>query len=284
MNPALHAVRVGLRRGWTEFVLSLRSGQDQGFYLFVGLGVLAYLWVNRTGEIDGTDLLYPTVALPSILGGFLVFGMVIGPAFTLVMEKEDGTLLRAKAIPHGLVGYVTGQVVYHSLSILPLLLVILVPSALLFDDAVRLGAADWFLLVPLVPVAMLAALPIGLALGALVPNTQKLGTYYFFPVIVLFGISGIFFPMQVLWQWVQVVAQVFPVYWTGLAMRSVFLPESAAALEITGTWRTAETFAVLGAWAVVGLCVVPFVLRRMARRQSGSAVESARQQAAQYVR
>jgi ABC-2 type transport system permease protein len=111
-----------------------------------------------------------------------------------------------------------------------------------------------------------------------------MGTFGMFPVIVLFAISGIFFPMQVLWQWVQVVAQVFPMYWTGLAMRSVFLPDSAAALEITGTWRTAETFAVLGAWAVVGLCVVPFVLRRMARHQSGSAVESARQRAAQFVR
>ncbi len=284
MNPVAHAVRVGLRRGWTEFVLGLRSGQDQGYYLFVGLGVLAYLWINRTGEVEGTDLLYPTVALPSILGGFLVFGMVIGPAFALVMEKEDGTLLRAKATPHGLVGYVTGQVVYHSLSILPLLLVILVPSALLFDDAVRLGAADWLLLVPLGLLAMVAALPVGLVLGAVVPNTQKMGTYGFFPVIALFTISGIFFPMQVLWQWVQVVAQVFPMYWTGLAMRSVFLPDSAAALEITGTWRTVETFAVLGAWAVVGLLVATVVLRRMARRQSGSAVKGARERAGQFVR
>lgn len=284
MNPVAHAVRVGLRRGWTEFVLSLRSGQDQGFYLFVGLGVLGYLWINRDSEVAGTDLLFPTLFLPSVLGGFLVFGMVIGPAFALVMEKEDGTLLRAKATPHGLLGYVTGQVVYHSLSLVPLLLVILVPSALLFDDAVRLGAADWLLLVPLVLLAMVAALPIGLILGALVPNTQKMGTYGFLPVIALFAISGIFFPMQVLWQWVQVVAQVFPMYWTGLAMRSVFLPDSAAALEITGTWRTVETFAVLGAWAVVGLLVATVVLRRMARRQSGSAVESARERAVQYVR
>jgi ABC-2 type transport system permease protein len=90
--------------------------------------------------------------------------------------------------------------------------------------------------------------------------------------------------MQVLWGWVQVVAQVFPVYWTGLAMRSVFLPDAAAVLEITGTWRTPETFAVLGAWAVVELCLVPFLLRRMARRQSGSVVESARRRATQFIR
>ena len=104
------------------------------------------------------------------------------------------------------------------------------------------------------------------------------------PIMVLSGISGIFFPMQVLWGWVQVVAQIFPMYWLGLGMRSAFLPDEAAVLEVTGTWRTAETVAVLGAWAVVGLLLTPVVLRRMARRQSGSQVEAARQAAVQWVR
>ena len=63
------------------------------------------------------------------------------------------------------------------------------------------------------------------------------------PVLVLTGISGIFYPIQQLWGWVQVVAQVFPMYWIGLGMRSAFLPDSAAAVEIGGSWRTAETVA-----------------------------------------
>jgi ABC-2 type transport system permease protein len=67
-------------------------------------------------------------------------------------------------------------------------------------------------------------------------------------------------------------------------MRSAFLPEAAAALEIGGSWRTLETVLVLGAWAVVGLAVAPAVLRRMARRQSGSQVAAARDEAAQWVR
>ena len=55
------------------------------------------------------------------------------------------------------------------------------------------------------------------------------------PVMVLTGISGIFYPIQSLWGWLQVVAQVFPMYWLGLGMRSAFLPDSAAALEIGGS-------------------------------------------------
>ena len=89
-----HAVRLGLRRGWTEFVQSLRSTQDQGFYLFTAVLVLGYLWLRRDTEVEGTDLLVPSVALPSILGALVAFGVVIGPAYALAMEREDGTLLR----------------------------------------------------------------------------------------------------------------------------------------------------------------------------------------------
>ena len=59
--------------------------------------------------MEGTDLLLPSVALPSILGALLAFGVIIGPAYSLAMEREDGTLLRHKAVPHGMQGYVTGQ-------------------------------------------------------------------------------------------------------------------------------------------------------------------------------
>ena len=102
MNATRHAITLGLRRGWTEFVLSIRSTQDQGFYLFMGVATLAYLWFNRDTEVEGTDLLLPTVALPSLLGALLAFGVVIGPAYSLAMEREDGTLLRHKALPRGM--------------------------------------------------------------------------------------------------------------------------------------------------------------------------------------
>jgi ABC-type cobalamin/Fe3+-siderophores transport system ATPase subunit len=97
-------------------------------------------------------------------------------------------------------------------------------------------------------------------------------------------LAGIFYPIQRLWDWVEVVVQVFPLYWLGLGMRSAFLPDSAAALEVGGSWRTWQTVAVLGAWAVAGALVTPPLLFRMARRQSGSAVEAGRQAAVQWVK
>ena len=284
MTLTLHAVRLGVRRGWTEFLNSVRSAQDQGFFLFTGLATLAYLWFNRGDTVEGTTLLYPTVALPSILGALVAFGVVIGPAFALAMEREDGTLLRHKALPHGMEGYVTGQLVFHSLSALPQFLVILVPSALLFEDVMPSGVGGWVTVAWMLALGMLATLPIGMVLGSVVPNTQKVGTWGMLPVLVITAISGIFVPVQALWGWVQTVAQVFPTYWIGLGMRSAFLPDAAASLELGGSWRTGQTVLVLTAWAVAGLLVTPVVLRRMARRQSGSQVAAARDAAVQWVR
>ncbi|MPZ93566.1 MAG: ABC transporter permease [Propionibacteriales bacterium] len=284
MKPTTHAIRMGVRRGWTEFVQSVRSTQDQGFYIFTGLAVLGYLIIRRNTEVEGTDLLIPTVAMPSIIGGLVTFGVVIGPAYALAMEREDGTLLRLKAAPHGLTGYFTGQLLFHSISLLPQLLIILIPSFLIFDDVMSNGASGWVTVVWVLVLGLLATMPIGMVIGSLVPNAQKVGTWGMLPIMVLAGISGIFYPIQQLWGWVQVIAQIFPMYWLGLGMRSAFLPDSAAMLEVGESWRTGWTILVLGAWAVVGILVTPVVLRRMARRQTGSQVEAARETAAQWIR
>ena len=283
MNPRLHAVRLGVRRGWREFLQSIRSTQDQGFYLFTALLVLGYLYLRRNTEVAGTDLLIPSVALPSILGALVAFGVVIGPAYSLAMDKEDGTLLRHKAVPHGVVGYFASQLLFHTVGLVPQLVVILVPSFLLFDDLMA-EPSGWFTVAWLLPLGLVATMPIGMVIGALVPNVQKVGTWGMLPVMVLAGTSGIFYPVQRLWDWVEALVQAFPMYWLGLGMRSAFLPDGAAALEAGGSWRTWETVAVLGAWAVLGMLLTPVVLRRMARRTSGSQVEAAREQAVQWVR
>lgn len=286
MNRKLHAVRVGARRGWTETLLSIKSTQDQGFYIFMAVLTLAYMFWNRNSDLSelGVDVSFPQYALPSLLAGLVVFGLVIGPAYSLAMEREDGTLLRAKATPHGLLGYTVGQIVYHSLSLAPMLLVILLPSIIFFDGVMPSDAGGALRIVGFIILGLLATLPIGLIIGALVPNTQKVGSWGMMPIIAMAIISGVFFPIQALWGWIQAIGQVFPMYWIGIGLRSGFLPDDFAAAEIGGTWRTWEAVGVLSAWAIVGLIVAPRVFAVMSRRQSGSAVQEAKDGAIQYIK
>jgi ABC-2 type transport system permease protein len=89
--------------------------------------------------------------------------------------------------------------------------------------------------------------------------------------------SCIYFPITILPTWLQSVAEAFPIYWVGLGARSAMLPREMVAVEIGQSWRTLEMFAVLGVWAVIGFVLAPILLRRMARRQSGSAIAKVRE-------
>jgi ABC-2 type transport system permease protein len=130
---------------------------------------------------------------------------------------------------------------------------------------------------------MLAALPIGAVLGSVFSSARGQGLLML-PILGMIAISGIFYPVTALPGWVQWVAQAFPVYWLGLGMRSALLPDAAVTVEIGESWRHLETVGVLTAWAVLGLVLAPVVLRRMARRESGSSVAERREKSLQRVR
>jgi ABC-2 type transport system permease protein len=119
-------------------------------------------------------------------------------------------------------------------------------------------------------------------LGALISSPRGAG-YLSLPVMGLIAISGIFYPITALPGWLQGIAQVFPMYWLGLGMRSALLPDAAVIVELGGSWRHLETIGVLGVWAVLGLIAAPIVLRRMARRESGSRVVERREQLLQRI-
>jgi ABC-2 type transport system permease protein len=75
------------------------------------------------------------------------------------------------------------------------------------------------------------------------------------------------------------IGQVFPMYWLGLGMRAALLPPGLAAVEIGGSWRLPYVLLVLAAWSALGLAAAPPVLRRMARRESGSHMAARRERA-----
>jgi ABC-2 type transport system permease protein len=145
-----------------------------------------------------------------------------------------------------------------------------------------MGPGGWLILLAVIVLGLLATLPWGAIVGSLVKSSGAGFGLSFLPISAMIAISGIFYPISGMPDWLHPVAQIFPVYWLGLGMRSAMMPDSAALAEIGGSWRHLETFGMLGLWAAVGLALAPGVLRRMAQRESGSAVEERRQHAMQY--
>ncbi|AXK37232.1 ABC transporter permease [Streptomyces armeniacus] len=274
------AVRAGLQRGRIEFRQYATSGQDIWSALFTPVVSLIVMYVLRDSTVPGTDFSLGTQSVPGILGLNVVLTGLVGLAMALAMDREDGTVLRAKATPNGVPGYLTGKVVSRAAVTVVSLFVALVPAAFLFDGMELGGAASWLTLAWVLALGLAATLPLGAMAGALAGSVQSLG-FVWLLMMGLVGVSGVFYPVTALPGWLQLVAQVFPVYWLGLGLRSALLPDALAAAEAGDSWRHLETAGVLGVWAVVGLLTAPAVLRRMARRESGAAVAAGREKALQ---
>jgi ABC-2 type transport system permease protein len=282
VNPTLVAVRAGFARGGIEVRQSLTNVQDLWNYFFPNFAALLVMFFMRGATVPGTNFSLGARTLPSVLGGGLAFGALMTMMMTLTVEREDGTLLRAKAVPNGMLGYLVGKVVQVAGMSLIGSAILVIPGVLLVGGLAPGGPGSWLTLVGVLVLGLVACLPLGAVLGSLFANPRNVGVITL-PLMGLVATSGIFYPITTFPVWLQWIGQAFPVYWLGLGMRSALLPDELAAVEIGGSWRHLETLGVLGAWGVVGLVVAPIVLRRMARRESGSSVAARKEKAMQRV-
>jgi len=277
VNPALAAAQAGLSRGWIEFKQTLTTPRDLISTLITTAIFLAAMIWTRHAHVPGTQFSLGTAMLVSVLAMDVVLYGVVDLGDLIVVDREDGTLLRAKAIPNGMLGYLLGKVVNFSAQIAFIVAITLLVGAFLFTGLAIGSPGRWLTLAWVLVLGLLATLPLGAVLGSLFPSQRSAGG----PMLLLLGgltaISGIFYPITHLPVFLQWTGQVFPLYWLGLGMRSALLPNALAVAEVGHSWRHLATFGVLSAWAVAGLVLAPVVLRRMARRESGSTVAARRE-------
>lgn len=282
MNPVWHAARAGARRGWTEFRQTFTTGQDVFGYVLWTVLLVVPLFLVRDDPLKDAGISAGAFMLPSMLGMTLAFTGMMTTAQLLATEREDGTLLRAKAVPHGMVGYLVGKIVTVSGTALVSMALPFAVGVFLVDGVARQGGGALLTLVWVVPLGLLATLPMGAVIGSLVTSPRAVGLLML-PVMGLIVVSGIYFPLSTLPEWLRTVGQIFPVYWLGLGLRAALLPADAVVVEVGESWRYVETAGVLGAWAVAGLLLAPPVLRRMARRESGAAMAERHRKAMQRI-
>ncbi|MFG1922679.1 ABC transporter permease [Cryptosporangium sp. NPDC048952] len=280
MNPLVNAVRAGLSRGLIELRQTLTTPIDLWNHLLPSLIYLVVLYFTRGDTVPGTTFSLGARTLPSLVGMTVAFSGLTTMMMSLAVEREDGTLLRAKAVPNGMLGYLVGKVTLVSSMIVINVAIILVPGLFLLDGLAIGSVSGWLTLAWVLVLGLIATLPLGAILGSLIDNPRN-GGLAILPAMALVAISGIFYPLDGYPDWLADLGRLFPVYWLGLGMRSALLPDSMAAVEHTGSWQHLATFGALSAWAIVGLCAAPIVLRRMARRESGSAVIARRDRALQ---
>ncbi|WP_280232412.1 ABC transporter permease [Nocardia cyriacigeorgica] len=280
MNPTTVAIRAGFTRAKIELRMLFTNTEDLAGILLTPILLLIVLFFMRNSTFQESGLKLGALALPGVLGMIVGFNGLYGIAQFLVLDREDGTLLRAKATPNGMIGYLIGKIGAGAGSVLAQVAILLGVGMVIVGGVSLDSVGSWLTLAWVLALGLLAVLALGAIIGSIFDDPR--GLFFFtMPLMGLVAISGIFYPITGLPGWLQVIGQVFPMYWLGLGMRSALLPGEAEAVELEQSWRHLETAAVLGVWSVGALLIAPIVLRRMARRESGAVMAERREKALQ---
>ncbi|MER7776732.1 ABC transporter permease [Streptomyces sp. NPDC096191] len=272
--------RAGFLRGGIELRHLLRNPKEMSGHLsnvVVALVVAGYVG----DDVPGTQ----TPMAHLVLAGFAAYlmfqiGLISLPQM-LVTEREEGALLRLRATPGGIPAYLVAKSLLVVVTTVATLAVLLGLAALLVDGPLPQGPGGWVTLLWVTTLGLLAVVPLGAAIGAVLPNPREALALIMLPAMALLFTSGAVFPLTSLPVPVQQVASVFPLKWMAQGLRSALLPDSARAAEAAGSWELPLVALVLTAWAALGFLLAVPLLRRAARRESGSRLSARHRKAEQ---
>lgn len=227
------------------------------FAPLVLLGVLLY----KNGDLPGDSQVYGAVlaSLPAI--SLSMTGMLTVSS-QIMVDQDNGTILRAKVLPHGIASYIASKIACLFLAnFLTVFLIYLVAFA--FSN-IEIRDPLWvFLLVfPLSLFVMLCVAPIGVLLGAISPS-QLWSLPIMFVGFSILAISGVLFPIDLMPDAVGLIGKAFPIYWLGDLTRSLLDPAVFGPMDY-------RSLVVPFLWFAGGMVFAPRAFSILTRRQSGS--------------
>lgn len=267
---------VGLHRGRTELRQTARSPREYLGHLG-NPAMFLFTASLQSGNIADSPVPVSRMVVAGGVASLLVMVALIWLPQQLATEREDGTLLRLRGTPGGMAGYLVAKTLMVLVIAVLSAVILLVGGAIVTGSGFPDSAARWCTLLWVTALGLIALSLMGAAIGAVLPNPRQALAWVMIPVIGLLCVSGIFFPLTAMPQWVQITAQVFPLKWIAQGVRSSMLPDAALVAETGQSWQHWETFGVLGAWILLGLLLAPRLLLNSSRRESGSRLTARRE-------
>lgn len=217
---------------------------------------------------DGSGITFAQYFVAGMIASGIVYTSFQNLAIGIPQERDEGTLKRLEGTPMPKGSYFIGKVgqvctVYVIQLFLLMLIGILLFGVQLPDSAEKWAALAWLSVLGLTTWTLL-----GLAFSS-VPKSGKGASAIVTPVILVLQFSsGVFFLYSQLPSWMQQMAALFPLKWLTQGMRYVFLPESAAAAEVAGSFEMARVAMVLLVWTLLS-AVLAGTFFRWRRRGDG---------------
>lgn len=262
----------GVRRVGFELLGYFRS-PDSVFFTFLfptlmlGIFGAAFSSMGDVGaKPDGTGgISIAAYYLPGLVAAGIFLSGVQNLAIDIAGEKGNGLLKRLGSTPLSPVSYFIGKAGLVLVTTLLQTALILVFAVLVFGVELPRDGETWVRFAWLFGLGIVTMSLVGIALSAL-PRSARSATAVVLPIVLILQfISGVYLQFSMLPEWLQQAAGIFPLKWLAQGMRSVFLPEHFASLELSGSWELGLVAVNLLVWLAVGLTLSLFTFRWVRR-------------------
>ena len=184
---------------------------------------------SLTAEVDFVKFIYPGIVAMTVLMTSVFSGL------SVVWDREFGFLKEVLVAPLSRTGVVIGKAVGTGVVALCQGLILLVLAPVL---GVSLTPLMLLKLLPLLVILSLSLSGLGLIIAARMHSQQGFHMVMQLLVFPLIFLSGVFFPVNNVPQWLEVISKVNPVTYGVDAIRQLFLTEelSGAVGDVAGGW------------------------------------------------
>ena len=225
-----YGLRRYLRQVTAEQRVYWRNGASAFFTFFLPILFLVFLGLfGRDRIVDGRP--YADFFVPGMLGMAVVMTTFAGLAITLVIRRERGMLKRVRGTPLPPIVYL-GALVTSTMIVLALeTIVVLFLGDLAFGVPLP---SHWYEVIALVALGAACFAGLGIAVTRFVPNAEGSSAVVnaiYLPVLFL---SGAFFPVHGLPEFLQWFADALPLTHLLDAMRAVFIHGGIGRDELQG--------------------------------------------------
>ena len=203
-------------------------------------------------KLGDTGVSFSQYFVAGMIASGIVYTSFQNLAIAIPLERDDGTLKRIQGMPVPKSAYFLGKVGLVAASFVAQVTLLFAIGALFYGIQIPGTAAKWATFLGVSVLGLIACTLLGIAFSSVSKNGTGASAIVS-PVVLVFQFtSGVFFTFNQLPPWMQQFAALFPLKWLTQGMRSVFLPDVASSLEVTGGFEIGRVLLVLTAWVVVG--------------------------------
>lgn len=207
-------------------------------FLVIFNGLFSGTVTTYGAETSTTTFYVPAIAVFAIISAtFTNLGM------SITIARDEGILKRFRGTPLPPWTYFLTKILHAMFVTFILVTLFVLFGALFYEVDLPSETLPAFVLIVLVGGASFCAL--GLAISSVIPNADAAPAVINGAIFPLLFISGVFFPLDTAPDWIQKVAQLFPVYHFAQATMGAFHP-------FDPTFEGGH-LAMVAAWGIAGL-------------------------------